>query len=69
MREIHKGDKSFRAKSKEYYENNATRRDKFKRTCERMGWNYDNFEEVESGEAYVSPSGSKSTKYYYIYKG
>lgn len=69
LREVNKGQKSFRAKPMEYYETNATRRDKFKRTCQRMGWNYDNFEEVESDEIYVSPKGCKSKKYYYIYRG
>lgn len=70
LREINKGQKSFRAKPMEYYETNATRRDKFKRTCQRMGWNYDNFEEVDTDEIYVDPSGHKSKrKYYYIYRG
>lgn len=69
LAEIQKGQKSFRAKPMEYYETNATRRDKFKRTCQRMGWNYDNFEEVETDEVYVSPKGCVSKKYYYIYRG
>lgn len=69
LKEIQKGEKSFRAKPMEYYETNATRRDKFKRTCERMGWNYDNFEEVDSNEIYVSPNGTKAKKYFYIYRG
>lgn len=69
LKEIQKGEKSFRAKPMEYYETNATRRDKFKRTCQRMKWNYDNFEEVDSNEIYVSPNGTKTKKYFYIYKG
>lgn len=72
MRENHydsSGQNSGNAHPIEYYETHTSRRDKFKRTCQRMGWNYDNFEEVESDETYVSPKGRISKKYYYIYKG
>lgn len=63
-----RGDKSPRANPKEYYEINSSRRDKFKRTCKRMGWNYLNFEEVLSDDIYVSPKGIVYKKYFYIYK-
>ncbi len=64
-----KGEKSFRANPKEHYETYPTRRDKFKRTCERMGWEYLSFKETFSGEYYVDTNGGKKRKYFYLFLG
>lgn len=62
-----KGEKSPRANSKEHYQSTPTRRDKFKRTCIRMGWEFADFKEVFSDEYYYSPNNNrKIKKYYYI---
>lgn len=67
--EANKGEKSFRANPKEHYETNPTRRDKFKRTCERMGWEYLSFKETFSGEYYVDSRDRKHKKYLYLFLG
>ena len=67
--EANKGEKSSNANPIEYYEKNSSRRDKFKRTCDRMSWSYLNFEEILSDETYVSPSGRVSKQYFYVYRG
>lgn len=64
-----KGDKSYRANPKEYYETNSSRRYKFKRTCGRMGWEYLNFKEIFSGEYYIDTNEGKERKYFYLFLG
>lgn len=58
-----KGYKNPKSKHKEYYEINSTTRASFKRTCQRQGWNFEDFIEVDSGE-----KCGNSKKYYYIKK-
>ena len=55
--------------SKEHYEVTKTKRDVFKRTCKRLGWNFNEFEEVFTNDYYVKPSGIRVKLFYYIYKG
>lgn len=55
---------------KEYYSTKSTQRAKFKRACKSHNWNFDDFEEVFSGEYYINPNtNERNKKYYYIYKG
>jgi hypothetical protein len=49
---------------KEYYESHPTKRFIFKRICKRKNWNFDFFEEIDSGQV---SGGNK--KYYYKYTG
>lgn len=46
---------------KEYYSINPTRRADFKRACNKHNWNFDEFEEINSGE-----KTQRVYKYYYI---
>ena len=68
-REKNSGEKSSKANPKEWYEINPTRRDKFKRTCKRMGWEYLSFKEMFSGEYYIDTNGGKERKYFYLFLG
>lgn len=68
-REKNSGEKSSKANPKEWYEINPTRRDKFKRTCKRMGWEYLSFKEMFSGEYYIDSRGRKHKKYIYLFLG
>lgn len=54
------GDMNAKAKDKKHYETFCLRKNAFKSICKRRGWNYDDFEEIDSGERY---KGYK--KYYY----
>lgn len=63
-----KGEQNLKAKSKDYYETHPTLRSSFKRTCHRMDWNFDDFEEVFA-EWYIRPNdNTKRKKNYYIFK-
>lgn len=48
---------------KEYYETHSAQRHHFKIACKRQNWNFDEFEEVYSGE-----KCGTNKKYYYVYK-
>lgn len=63
------GENNPKAKTKDYYKIHSTRRDKFKRTCERMKWNFNDFEEIFSNEYYISQKNKKEKKYFYNYIG
>ena len=58
-----KGRDNPRSKTKEYYSITPTKRSNFKTTCKRMGWNFNSFIEVYSGQ-----NGKEHRKYYYIEK-
>lgn len=62
-----KGENNPSAKPKIYWETHSTFRYSFKKTCEVMGWDFDNFEEVFSGW-YIKLSGKRERKYFYIEK-
>ena len=48
----------------EYFETHSSLRANFKRTCKRMGWNFDDFKEVISKDV-----NDTSRKYFYFYVG
>lgn len=50
LREVNTGANSHKAHPKEYYATNSTVRKSFKLTCKRMGWDFDNFIEIETEE-------------------
>lgn len=54
------------SKPVEYYETNDTTRVNFRRTCDRQGWNFDDFEEVFSRRVSRKDGIRKDT--FYIYK-
>lgn len=60
----HSGNKNPKAKQKEYFALKETQRGGFKITCARMGWNFEDFIETDSGN-----KDGKIKKYYYTYKG
>lgn len=64
-----KGDKHPKSKTKEYYATKPTLRSNFKIICKKQGWNFDDFDEVVSGEVYVSQKGQDTKKFFYIYVG
>jgi hypothetical protein len=59
-----RGEKNHCSKIKKYYTENSTRRGHFKESCVSKCWNFNDFEEVFSGEM-----DGKNRKYYYFYKG
>lgn len=63
--ESKRGNKNYKAKQKEYYEVNAVRRDVFRVTCRRQGWNFEDFKEVFAYH-YRKPSGISVRMYNYI---
>ena len=68
MRGKYLGANGTRAKTMEYYSQNSVVRSNFKTTCRRMGWDFNDFDEVFD-EWYVRPNGKRDKKYFYIYKG
>lgn len=59
----YKGKNSYNYKPKEYYITNPSTRSNFKAICKRQGWNFGDFEEVDSGKKYKT-----QRKFYYISK-
>lgn len=59
----YRGKNCWNSKPKEYYAETPSIRGNFKRVCNRQGWNFSDFEEVDSGERYKT-----QRKFYYILK-
>lgn len=57
------GSNHSKAKSKEYYKTHTSIRCNFKTICKKQGWNFNDFEEIDSGEKYRTHK-----KFYYIEK-
>lgn len=63
-----KGENNINAKSMEYYEKTPVLRSSFKRTCKRMGWDFNNFEEIFA-EWYIRPNdNTRGPKNFYKLK-
>lgn len=58
-----KGNNNPRSRTKEHYAITPTMRNNFKTTCKRMGWDFNYFIEVYSGQ-----NSHEHKKYYYIEK-
>lgn len=56
-----KGEESKKANTIEYYAHNPVLRSSFKRTCKRMGWDFNSFDEV-FGEWYIRPNDKTRRK-------
>lgn len=52
-----------KSKSKEYFSNHPTTRVNFKTTCKRMGWDFNDFIEIDSNKKYRT-----NKKFFYIKK-
>lgn len=69
QREMCTGVNNWRHKTKEEYKNKPRRRCNFKTICKNNNWCFNDFEEVESKEIYITKTGKRLSKYFYIYKG
>ena len=67
MKGKYSGCKSYKAKNKEYYANNASLRGNFKKICKSQGWQFNDFEEIFSGW-YYHKIGKRERKYLYVLK-
>lgn len=56
------GFKHPKAKQKKFYETKATTKSNFKKICKTQGWNFDDFEHINSGEK------AKDRHYLYFFK-
>lgn len=59
-----KKEKNGNSKSFTYYENTPVLRRAFKVTCDRMEWNFDNFDEIFASW-YIYTNGKRERKYFY----
>lgn len=61
------GTGNINSKPLEYYKKNPVFRFDFKTTCKKQGWNFEDFEEIFSGQKRTG-NGKSDKKYFYIYK-
>lgn len=63
LSEINKGGRNPNAKPRKYYETKTMCRSNFKKVCQRRDWNFEDFEEINSGLKV-----RREKLYYYKYK-
>lgn len=59
-----RGVNSSRAKPMSFYEESPTARGHFKVTCKRMGWDFEDFEEIFA-KWYIRSNGKRQRRYFY----
>lgn len=62
LSKINKGENNPNAKPREYYEEKPMYRSNFKKVCQRRNWNFEDFEEINSGL-----KNKREILYYYKY--